>query len=158
MHSNTLDTLWQLIFLTSDNHISYLRTCHKLIDAHHWYTFYNTIKPIRLVVSYLPLKYEDSSLSLCIMLSKRVLHIRYLRRSMTGVHTIIIKVVIPQLDEDMAIWSSISHELDEDIVCVSREWKWVGMSDLSSNRGGIYRVGDKISFFGGFFRALTIKG
>jgi hypothetical protein len=153
MHSNTLDTLWQLIFLTSDNHISYLRTCHKLIDAHHWYTFYNTIKPIRLVVSYLPLKYEDSSLSLCIMLSKRVLHIRYLRRSMTGVHTIVIKVVIPQLDEDMAIWSSmtpksamaiwssISHELDEDIVCVSREWKWVGMSDLGSNRGGIYRVG-----------------
>jgi hypothetical protein len=42
--------------------------------------FYNAVKPIQSAASYLSLKYEDVSLSLCIMLRKRILHIWYLRR------------------------------------------------------------------------------
>jgi hypothetical protein len=41
--------------------------------------FYNVVKSIRPVVSCISVKYEDVSLSLCIMLRKRVLRIWYPR-------------------------------------------------------------------------------
>jgi hypothetical protein len=46
--------------------------------------FSNKVKPIQRVASCLSVKYEDVSLSLCIMLWKRVLCIWYLRRKYDG--------------------------------------------------------------------------
>jgi hypothetical protein len=47
----------------------------------------------------------------------------------------------------MMIWSSISLELDEDIVYIKRvKLSWYE-SDFSSNRGGIYRVGGQNLIF-----------